>query len=170
MRCFFHLPPIVSKGIPNTASCKNRSERKNTRPYALRLYGPNASGKTSIIGAMDTFKSIVLRGHIRNVIQQGSPNAVARLLELIPNNSLQTSEPVTFGIKFITDNLFVEYSFSADLGKFLYAKYHRRVLSETLKINGSVIFERGDGLQFDNLKDLKLPTPFDVLKLEKLIL
>ena len=30
------------------------------------IYGPNASGKTNIIGAMETFKAIVLRGNIRN--------------------------------------------------------------------------------------------------------
>ena len=30
------------------------------------IYGPNASGKTNVIGAMDTFKAIVLRGSIRN--------------------------------------------------------------------------------------------------------
>ena len=41
------------------------------------LYGPNASGKTNIIGAMDTFKSIVLRGNIHNGIERDSPNAAA---------------------------------------------------------------------------------------------
>ena len=30
------------------------------------IYSPNASGKSNAIGAMDTFKSIILRGHIRN--------------------------------------------------------------------------------------------------------
>lgn len=28
------------------------------------LYGPNASGKTNLIGAMETLKSIILRGNI----------------------------------------------------------------------------------------------------------
>lgn len=30
------------------------------------IYEPNASGKTNVIGAMDTFRSIILRGRIRN--------------------------------------------------------------------------------------------------------
>ena len=30
------------------------------------IYGPNAAGKTNIIGAMDVLRSIVLRGNIRN--------------------------------------------------------------------------------------------------------
>ena len=41
------------------------------------IYGPNASGKTNIIGAMDTFKSIVLRGNIRNEDNKNEPNAAA---------------------------------------------------------------------------------------------
>ena len=40
------------------------------------IYGSNASGKTNIIGAMDTFKNIVLRGNTRND-EKGSPNAAA---------------------------------------------------------------------------------------------
>ena len=30
------------------------------------IYGPNAAGKTNIISAMDTLRSIILRGNIRN--------------------------------------------------------------------------------------------------------
>ena len=30
------------------------------------IYGPNAAGKTNIIGAMDVLRAIVLRGNIRN--------------------------------------------------------------------------------------------------------
>jgi hypothetical protein len=39
------------------------------------IYGPNASGKTNVIGAMDTMRSIVLQGNIRNSEEKGqSPN------------------------------------------------------------------------------------------------
>ncbi|HQQ68332.1 MAG TPA: AAA family ATPase, partial [Candidatus Cloacimonadota bacterium] len=41
------------------------------------IYGPNASGKTNIIGAMETFKQIVLRGNIRNAEVKDSPNAAS---------------------------------------------------------------------------------------------
>ena len=30
------------------------------------IYGPNASGKTNIISAMDTLRAIILRGNIKN--------------------------------------------------------------------------------------------------------
>ncbi|MCH3965061.1 MAG: ATP-binding protein [Clostridium sp.] len=115
------------------------------------IYGPNASGKTNIIGAMDTFKSIVLRGNIRNDEDKSDPNAAATALELIPNNSHKNVAPVYFSIKFISNGMLVEYSFSADFGKFLETDYQRRILSETLKINNSLIFSRNEGLKFDSL-------------------
>ena len=48
------------------------------------IYGPNASGKTNIIEAMDTFKTIVLRGHLRNAENHHRYNAASEMLELIP--------------------------------------------------------------------------------------
>ena len=119
------------------------------------IYGPNASGKTNIIGAMDTFKSIVLRGNIRNDDDKSNPNTAATALELIPNNSNESTDPVNFAIKFITDGMLVEYSFSADLGKFLEFDYQRKVLSETLKINNSLIFSRKADLEFDCLDTIQ---------------
>ena len=112
------------------------------------IYGPNASGKTNIIGAMDTFKSIVLRGNIRNDDDKSDPNPVASALELIPNNSATQVRPVSFVIRFITDGLLMEYSFSADLGQFLDAEHSRKVLSENLTVNKTMIFSRNSGLEF----------------------
>ena len=50
------------------------------------IYGPNAAGKTNLIGAMDTMRAIVLRGNIQNASEHSSPNEAAYSLELIPNN------------------------------------------------------------------------------------
>ncbi len=151
---FSLVPESQQKGLNYSILQESIGKKKYKALCSAAIYGPNASGKTNVIGAMDTFKSIVLRGHIRNVSRQGSPNAAASVLEMIPNNTLQTPEPVIFGIKFITDGLLIEYCFSADLGKFLDDEGPRRILSETLKINGSVIFKRENGLQFGNLKDI----------------
>lgn len=104
------------------------------------IYGPNASGKTNIIGAMDTFKSIVLRGNIRNSDERNSPNAAASLLELVPNNASLVHEPVTFYIKFIESNIVIEYSLSVDLGAFLDTDNKRKIVSESLNINEKSIF------------------------------
>ena len=44
------------------------------------IYGPNAAGKTNIIGAMDVLRAIVLRGNIRNSEEKSSPNPAAAAL------------------------------------------------------------------------------------------
>jgi AAA15 family ATPase/GTPase len=106
------------------------------------IYGPNASGKTNIIGAMETFKQIVLRGSIRNVEAKDSPNAASNTLELIPNNTLTAPEPVEFSITFIEQGLLFEYAISLDLGRFLERDHDRKVLKEILRVNNATVFTR----------------------------
>ena len=65
------------------------------------IYGPNAAGKTNIIGAMDVMRAIVLRGNIRNAGENSTPNAAACALELIPNNKLMKPVPVEFSVEFL---------------------------------------------------------------------
>jgi len=102
------------------------------------IYGPNASGKTNIIGAMETFKQIVLRGNIRNVETKDSPNAASNALELIPNNTLRAAEPVSFSITFIEEGLLFEYAISLDLGRFLEKDHKRKVRKRILAANISI--------------------------------
>lgn len=113
---------------------------------------------------MDTFKSIVLRGHLRNTEDKNVPNAAASALELIPNNSIENPMPVSFSIKFITDGFLIEYAFSADLGTFLDADYKRRILSEELSVNEKKIFMRGDELEFGSFQAIE---PFMVNAFEQ---
>ncbi len=114
------------------------------------IYGSNASGKTNIIGAMDTFKNIVLRGHIRND-EKDSPNAASVALELIPNNTSEEPEPVEFSIKFIEQDMLVEYAFSMNIGTFLDLEYDRKVVKESLKINEKLLFNREEELEICSL-------------------
>ena len=116
------------------------------------IYGANASGKTNIIGAMDTFKSIVLRGHIRNSSEKNNYNVASAMLELIPNAASKEAAPVTFAVKFTTSDMLVEYSFSADLRAFLERDYSRKILAESLSINGTMVFSRSDKLEFGEFK------------------
>lgn len=108
------------------------------------IYGPNASGKTNVIGAMDTFRLIVLRGSIRNA-DAASPNAAASALELIPNCN-GVNEPTEFSVKFLDDGLLVEYFVKADLGSFMDADYPRRILEEKLMVNEKQVFLRNGEL------------------------
>lgn len=109
------------------------------------IYGHNAAGKTNIIGAMDTFRAIVLRGNIRNAQDSNSPNAATSLLELIPNSGLTESHPVLFGVDFLSEEYRIAYALKLDLGRFLEKDYPRRVLEEKLTINGETVFVRTDG-------------------------
>lgn len=118
------------------------------------IYGPNASGKTNIIGAMDTFKSIVLNGHIRNDNGESGPNIAAGRLELIPNSFYEDQEPVEFSITFTADQFLVEYTFAADLGKFMEAEFPRKIVFEKLVINQVTIFERREKLEIGQLKGI----------------
>lgn len=104
---------------------------------------------------MDTFKAIVMRGNIRNEDDKSIPNAAANALELIPNNNVTEASPVFFAIKFIEENLLIEYSFEASIGKFIEVDAARRILSETLSVNGEMVFSRNDSLKFGSFTSIK---------------
>lgn len=123
------------------------------------IYGPNASGKTNIIGAMDVFRAIVLRGNIRNSEEKSSPNPAAVALELIPNNNETEGKPVLFAVEFYEeegeDQFRILYELEMDLGTFLDEKYSRKIVSETLFVNGEPIFQRADDLHIGTMKTIK---------------
>ncbi|MFR3809938.1 MAG: AAA family ATPase [Lachnospiraceae bacterium] len=125
------------------------------------IYGPNAAGKTNIIGAMDVLRAIVLRGNIRNSEEKSSPNPVSsRALELIPNNNEMESKPVCFEIEFYEedgeDHKFkIHYELEVDLGTFLEEEHQRKILAEVLEVNGERVFERAEDLKIENLKVIK---------------
>lgn len=153
---FSLIPAPKQKGLDYSILKETIGKKVHRGLCSSIIYGPNASGKTNIVGAMDTFKSIVLRGNIRND-DASNPNIAASALELIPNNTDENSDPVSFAIKFITGGKMVEYSFSAALGKFLEIDYKRKVLSEKLTVNDSLIFSRNENLEFgtfDTIQEL----------------
>ena len=57
--------------------------------------------------------------------------------------------------KFIEDENLIEYAFSADLGTFLDVDYKRRILSESLSVNESKIFVRGNELEFGSFQSIE---------------
>lgn len=123
------------------------------------IYGPNAAGKTNIIGAMDVFRAIVLRGNIRNAEEKSSPNPASAALELIPNNSETKAKPVCFSVDFFVkdgeEKFKILYELKIDLGIFLDEEYPRKILSEKLFVNGESIFQRSEDLYFGNMKVIK---------------
>ena len=123
------------------------------------IYGPNAAGKTNIIGAMDVLRSIVLRGNIKNSEEKASPNPAAAALELIPNNNETEVKPVYFSVEFCEeeagDKFRVLYELEMDLGLFLDEGHPRRIIFENLFVNGEPVFQRTDDLHIGNMKVIK---------------
>ncbi len=123
------------------------------------IYGPNAAGKTNIIGAMDVLRAIVLRGNIRNSEEKSSPNPATAALELIPNNKATVAEPVCFTIEFIEkdkeNNFKIRYELEIDLGTFLDDEYHRKIFSEILYVNDEKLFERKEKLVIEDMRVIK---------------
>lgn len=116
------------------------------------VYGPNAAGKTAIIGAMETLKLIVARGNVRDADAMVSPDRAAFDLSFIPNSALEEARPVSFGIRFLTDGDVFEYRLSVDLGSFMDAAYDRRVVDERLLMNERTLFSRdGESVEFGDL-------------------
>ncbi len=142
---------------------KETVNKKNIRGLCSSVvYGPNAAGKTNLIGAMEVLRAIVLRGNIRNAEVSTGPNAATRRLELIPNSKKREPEPVFFCIEFTEDvpsqpgkKFKIRYSIEIDLGIFLDESYPRKIRSEVLYINDDMIFERKDGLHISEMNVIR---------------
>lgn len=106
------------------------------------IYGPNASGKSNIICAVDLLRSIVLRGNILDDSTVRLANDSSSFLSLIPNSFEPVPLPVGLGITFLIDSLKVDYEIQIDLGQFLDKSYKRKVIFEQLKLNEKKVFER----------------------------
>ncbi len=144
------------KGLDYSILTENIAKKEYKGLCASVIYGPNASGKTNLIGAMDTFRQIVLRGNIRNNETGDSPNTAANALELIPNNTHSIAEPVSFSITFTDQGFHYTYAVSVDLGLFLERDHKRTVIKETLSINHDMLFTRSSSsLEIGNLKGIR---------------
>lgn len=141
------------KGLDYSVFEKPISGRNYRVLSSAVIYGPNAAGKTNLIGAMDVMKEVVLRGHIRNT-NEDSLNQASNTLELIPFRGSQ-NVPTLFSIKFIEQGLLIEYTIELQLGSFLNRKFDRYIHSETLKINDELVYERGKNIaiNIENIKD-----------------
>ena len=153
----FSLTPVLKEEKLKYSILKEKIGEKEYDGLSTSvIYGPNASGKSNIIGAMDTFKKIILRGNIHNSQNRETSNIAAEMLELIPNNGLIEKSPISFFIKFIEKELLIEYNFSIDIGGFLEsADYERKIIEESLKINNFEIYNRKNELKIKEINRIK---------------
>ena len=149
--CFSMTPAPKQKGLDYSVMSMKAGRKSYRGLCSAVIYGPNASGKTNLIGAMDTLKSIVLRGNVRNS-EIISPNLAASSLELIPNcNDLAV--PTEFSIRFVDNEIVFAYALIVDLGTFLNRDYARKIIEEKLTVNNKQVFLRRDGFL-----DVKIPS------------
>lgn len=152
----FSMTPALNKKDLEYSILEHKIGNKTYKGLCSAIiYGPNASGKTNIISAMDVFKEIVLKGNIRNSDELRSPNISEGKLELIPNNLNKYPKPTKFYIRFVEGELLVEYELKIDLGLFLDRNYQRKIEFESLRINDKTIYERTDQIEFFNLKSIE---------------
>lgn len=154
---FTMIPAPKQKGLDYSILKEKIGNKIHKGLSSAVIYGPNASGKTNIIGAMDVMKNIVLRGHIRNVDIKFHANPASTQLEYIPNKDNLNNDPVDFGIKFIDKGYLIEYKMSMDLGRFLDDEYKRRVVSEILYVDEKVIFVR-------EKEEIEFPSAPEIIK------
>ena len=74
---FSMIPAPKQKGLDYSVLNEKIGSKAYKGLSSSVIYGPNASGKTNIIGAMETFKQIILRGNIRNNDSTNTRNATA---------------------------------------------------------------------------------------------
>ena len=161
---FSMIPAPKQKGLDYSILHESINGKDYKGLCSAIVYGPNASGKSNQIGAMQILKVFVERGHIRNVPPYNTA-AFFWMLELIPNNTLAESKPVSFSISFIDEGILYNYCLSIDLGMFLEKDYKRSVVYEKLEINQKLLFERnGENLTFENLNALATYLSFDSKK------
>lgn len=137
--------------------CKKKINRKQIKGLCSSvIYGPNASGKTNLIGAMDTLRSIILRGNIRNSEEKNAPNPASSSLELIPNSNCKNNCPVEFYVDFIESNIRFQYTLIVEVGLFLETESERKVQKEELFINDQLVFSRNyNELQLENVESIQ---------------
>lgn len=156
----FTMRPSRQRGLDYSIQKETIGGRTYRALSSAVIYGPNAAGKTNIIGAMDTFRAIVLRGHINDVDNQSidTPNAASCVLKMIPNCHDKEVRPIGFQIQFIDKGRLIDYSFLAKVGTFMQEDEGRSILSERMALNGAEVFYRdkqklrfekqGNGLKF----------------------
>lgn len=155
-KAVFSMEPAPKQHGLDYSILTEKINNKNVKSVCSSvIYGPNASGKTNIIGAMDTLRAIVLRGKICNAENQGTPNEAAYNLELIPNNLCNEVQPVVFKIEFVENNMKFKYELSLMVGLFLDNTYHRSVKNECLMINDTLVFCRDKEVEIGDFKQIK---------------
>ena len=124
----FKMTPTQIKDLEYSLICKKVKGKIVKALSTAAIYGPNSAGKTNIIGGMEVFRSIILNGNINNSEKITTPNTAVDKLELVPNVENDENEPVTFYIKFVTNEMLIEFKLAIALGRFIDSEYERKII------------------------------------------
>lgn len=151
----FKMIPTQIKDLEYSLIYKESKGKTIKALSSAVIYGPNSAGKTNIIGGMDVLRSIILNGNIRNKETITTPNTAVDKLELIPNIESEKDEPVSFYIKFFTQEVIIEYKLAMLLGEFIDSEYDREIINEELYVNNIMIYKRDEGLTIGKIDSIK---------------
>ena len=132
--------------------------QKMTGLSASVIYGPNAVGKTSIVNGMSCMRQIILRGNIRDAVDDCSGDHVSRLA-LAPFAFRDAAVPVHFDATFTFHGVKYRYVIAVFLGTFLEKNAERYIDREQLYVNDVMVFDRTK----DAVEKLKLDAIADHL-------
>ncbi len=136
------VPAPKQKDLEYSVLSKTIQNKEYKALATTVIYGPNAAGKSNIIGAIETLINLINTGNIRNKEKGRPANVAASFLEYIPHKDLKEKAPVEFSITFIVDDKHITYTLSFDLGRFFETNATRKVLTEQLVVNSKVEFNR----------------------------
>ena len=152
---FKMVPAQKIKDLEYSLISKKVGDKEIKALSSAAIYGPNSAGKTNIIGGMEVLRSIILNGNINNRENITSPNTAVDKLELIPNIENDKKEPVYFYIKFIAQEMIIEFKLLIEIGAFLDFSFDRKIINEELYINNTLIYNRNTDLEIGKIDSIK---------------
>ena len=113
---------------------------------SMVIYGSNASGKTTLVSAIDMLKEIVINGNIK----KQSNNLIIKKMDLVPfiHDSKKQNEPICFDITFQIDNTIYNYMLNIQIDNIM---WDRKITREELNVieykkKGSSIVENKNNI------------------------
>lgn len=105
------------------------------------IYGPNAAGKSSIVNAMSAMRRVVLRGGVKDDVDQRGDGHISED-SLIPFAFQTQARPVSFEAVFTFHGVHYRYCISIYLGSFLEKDVAPYIAGEQLYVNHEQIYNR----------------------------
>lgn len=146
---FSMIPAQKQKGLDYSILEKKGGRKKYEALCAAVVYGANASGKSNLFSAMETFKNILRLGsidpYLYSGLAQSSNNTGNPSLYFLRNFDSDENEPVNLSLKFLHEDHHFDYRLALQLNSPKFFDLENRVVEEELYVDGVIVFERESG-------------------------